>query len=56
VFVRVITELETCYIYEVVLWTIKVAVRNLLKTSNFIAQYNKKWMYGYYSMKEPEPV
>jgi hypothetical protein len=29
VFIRVVTELETCLIYEVVLQTIKVAARNL---------------------------
>jgi hypothetical protein len=40
-FVRVVTELETCYIYEAVLHTIKVAVRNLAGASNFISQYSK---------------
>jgi hypothetical protein len=37
VFVRVVTELETCHICETVLWTIKVAVYNLSRASNFIA-------------------
>jgi hypothetical protein len=37
VFVKVVTELKTCHIYEVVLRTIKIAARNLLGTSNFIA-------------------
>jgi hypothetical protein len=36
VFVRVITELKTCHIYEAVLWTIKVAARNLSGALNFI--------------------
>jgi hypothetical protein len=35
-FVKVVTELETCHIYEVVLQTIKVAAYNLLGASNFI--------------------
>jgi hypothetical protein len=37
VFVRVVTELVTYHIYDVVLWTIKVAAHNLLVASNFIA-------------------
>jgi hypothetical protein len=37
VFVKFVTELKTCHIYEVVLWTIKIAAHNLLWTSNFIA-------------------
>jgi hypothetical protein len=37
VFVMVVTELKTCHIYEPVLLTIKVAVRNLSGASNFIA-------------------
>jgi hypothetical protein len=36
-FVRVVTELKTCHIYEVVLRTIKVVARNLSGISNFIA-------------------
>jgi hypothetical protein len=35
VFVRVVTELKTYYIYEAVLQTIKVAADNLLEASNF---------------------
>jgi hypothetical protein len=35
-FVRVVTELKTCYIYKAVLRTIKVACRNLSDASNFI--------------------
>jgi hypothetical protein len=37
VFVRVVTELKICHIYEGVLRTIKVAARNLSGASNFIA-------------------
>jgi hypothetical protein len=37
VFVRVVTESETCRIYEAVLQTIKIAIRNLSGASNFIA-------------------
>jgi hypothetical protein len=37
VFVRDITELEICHIYEVVLWTIKLVIHNLSGTANFIA-------------------
>jgi hypothetical protein len=37
VFIRVVTELETYCIYEVVLRTIKVATRILSSASNFIA-------------------
>jgi hypothetical protein len=37
VFVRVVTESETCRIYEVILQTIKVVTCNLSETSNFIA-------------------
>jgi hypothetical protein len=36
VFVRVVTELKTCHIYETILWTIKVAARNLSWSSNYI--------------------
>jgi hypothetical protein len=36
-FVRVVTELEICRIYEAVLWAIKAATRNLSVASNFIA-------------------
>jgi hypothetical protein len=37
VFVRVVTELKICHIYEGVLRTIKVAAHNLVGASNFIA-------------------
>jgi hypothetical protein len=37
VFIRVVTELETYHIYEVVLQIMKVAARNLSEASNFIA-------------------
>jgi hypothetical protein len=36
VVVRVVTELETCLIYKVILQTIKSITRNLLGASNFI--------------------
>jgi hypothetical protein len=36
VFVRIITELKTCRIYDAVLGTIKVAPYNLSRASNFI--------------------
>jgi hypothetical protein len=37
VFVRVVIESEICRIYEMILWIIKAATRNLSGTSNFIA-------------------
>jgi hypothetical protein len=37
VFVKVVTELETCRIYEAFLQTIKAVIRNLSGASNFIA-------------------
>jgi hypothetical protein len=37
VFVGIVTESETCCIYEAVLLIIKVAACNLLGASNFIA-------------------
>jgi hypothetical protein len=37
VFVGIVTESETCCIYEAVLLIIKVAACNLLEASNFIA-------------------
>jgi hypothetical protein len=37
VFIRVVTELKICHIYEAVLRTIKVAVYNLSGALNFIA-------------------
>jgi hypothetical protein len=37
VFVRVVAELETCYIYEAILRTIKAVTRNLTGALNFIA-------------------
>jgi hypothetical protein len=37
VFVRVVTKLETCRIYEAVLWTIKAVTSNISRASNFIA-------------------
>jgi hypothetical protein len=36
VFVRIVTELKTCRIYDAVLGTIKVSPHNLLRASNFI--------------------
>jgi hypothetical protein len=35
-FMRIITELKTCHIYDVVLYTIKVSAHNLLEASKFI--------------------
>jgi hypothetical protein len=42
VFVKIITESETCHIYKTVLLTIKVAARNASGTSKFIdfSQHN----------------
>jgi hypothetical protein len=37
-FVKVVTELEICHIYEVVLRTIKLAAHNLSGASNFTAK------------------
>jgi hypothetical protein len=36
IFVRVVTELKTCHIYEAVLWTIKAVICNLSGVSNFL--------------------
>jgi hypothetical protein len=36
VFIKVVIELEMCHIYEAVLRTIKITIRNLLGASNFI--------------------
>jgi hypothetical protein len=36
-FVRVVKELKTCYIYETILRSIKIVAHSLLGESNFIA-------------------
>jgi hypothetical protein len=38
IFVYIITESETCHVYEVVLQTIKVVARNLSRASKLLAR------------------